>query len=415
MTPPASPPAPSLRRGAWRQFVLALGPGLVVMLADTEAGSVVSAAQGGADWGYRLVLPQFLLIPALFMAQELAARLGLGTGCGLAELVTRRFGHLAGGLLLATLAASCFGAVVTELSGIAGVGELFGIPAWQSSAVAAAGLLAVVWTGTYRSVERVALALGACEIAFVVLAWMAHPDPALMLAEMVRMPLGDHAYLYLLAANLGTCVIPWAIFYQQAASIDKGLTPANLAGMRAETFAGAVLCQTITAAVVVAAAGAFRGSDRALSRIGDIADAFSQAVGPLAAHVIFALGLSGGALVAAIVVCLTVAWSFGEALGRRHSLGDTPQQAPWFYAAFAVVLAGGAALVGIGGDLMTLSIGAGVLNALLLPVVLGFLYVAAMRDPPAGLQLRGRYAVAVALVFALTGGLGLYAGVAGLL
>jgi NRAMP (natural resistance-associated macrophage protein)-like metal ion transporter len=402
----------------WRLMAASVGPGLVVMLADTEAGSVISAAQAGAVWGYRMLLPQFLLIPALFMAQELAARLGLTTHKGLAELAMARFGRLSAILLLLTLVASCAGALVTELSGIAGVGELFGVPVWQSAIVSALGLLGIIWTGSYRSVERVAIAVGLCELAFIVLAWLAHPSGAEMTAQLLQLPLTDHGYLYLLAANLGSCVIPWAIFYQQSASVDKGLTRANLGATRLETLLGAILCQFVTAAVVVAAAAAFSHSaegGRALNQVGDIAAAFSGTVGPLAGRAVFAVGLSGGALVAAIVVCLTAAWSFGEVAGLRHSLSETPAEAPWFYAAFAAVLAGGAALVASGLNLVDLSVGAGVLNALLLPVVLGFLYFVARRDLPADVRLDGAYAVCVAVVFSLTAGMGLYAGVAGML
>ncbi len=421
MNPPSEPRVEAAatalaRRVTWRLLALTVGPALVVMFADTEAGSVIAAAQSGAEWGYRLVLPQFVLTPALFMAQELAGRLGLSTRRGLAELVLIRFGRLPAAILLATLAASCTGGLVTELSGIAGVGELFHIPVWQSSAVAAAGLLAVVWTGTYRSVELVAIAVGLCELAFIVLAWLAHPSTSEMLAQFTQVPLGDRGYLYLLAANLGTCVIPWAAFYQQSASIDKGLTPANLSAMRVETLAGAIFCQTVTAAVVVAAAAAFghgAAAGQQLDKVGDIADAFTAALGPVAGRVVFDVGLSGGALVAAIVVCLTAAWAFGEVLGRRHSLSESPARAPWFYGAFTLVLVAGAVLVGSGVNLVRLAVAAGVLNALLLPIVLWFLWRVARRELPDDVRLRGPYAVAVAVVLSLTAGLGLYAGVVG--
>jgi len=134
------------------------------MLADTEAGSVIAAAQSGAQWGYRLLLLQFALIPALFMAQELASRLGLAARQGLAQLALHRLGRLPTVLLLMTLTISCVGALVTELSGLAGVGQLYGVPVWQSSAVAATGLLTIVFTGSYHSVERVAMGLGLCEL-----------------------------------------------------------------------------------------------------------------------------------------------------------------------------------------------------------------------------------------------------------
>jgi Mn2+/Fe2+ NRAMP family transporter len=393
-----------------------MGPGLVVMLADTEAGSVITAAQSGAQWGYRLVVLQFVLVAPLFMAQELAARLGLGTRQGLGELVLCRYGRPAALLLMATLIASCAGALMTELSGLAGVGQLFGIPVWRSTLVAATALFAIVWTGSYRSVERFAIAVGLCELAFIVLAWLARPDPRMMAEQLFAFPLGDRAFLYLIAANLGTCVIPWALFYQQSASIDKHLESSDLASVRVETFLGAVLCQIVTAAVVVAAAAAFaHRAGRPLDKVGDIADAFTAAAGEVAGRAVFALGLSGGALVAAVVVCLTAGWAFAEVFGAHRSLRATPAQAPLFYGAFAVVLAAGGAIVASGVNLVEISIALGVLNALLLPVVLFFLYCLARGAAPEGMRLRGPYAIAVAIVLVLTSVAGVLAGVLGAL
>jgi NRAMP (natural resistance-associated macrophage protein)-like metal ion transporter len=411
-----SKPSPVLR--AWRHLALAIGPGLVVMLADTEAGSVIAAAQSGAQWGYRLLLSQFALIPALFMAQELASRLGLATRQGLAQLALHRLGRLPTVLLLATLTISCVGALVTELSGLAGVAQLYGVPVWQSSVVATIGLLTIVFTGSYRSVERVAIALGSCELAFIALAWQARPEATEIASQILEIRLGDRGYLYLLAASLGTCVIPWAIFYQQSASIDKGLTRAHLSAARIETLVGAVLCQTITAAVLVAAASASGRGEAPLhsfDRISEIAGTFTAVIGPTAGRVVFALGMTGGALVAAIVVCLTAAWSFGEVLGLRHSLSESPAKAPWFYGAFAAVLIVGAVLVGSGVNLVRLAIAVGVLNALLLPIVLGFLYRLARQELPEDLRLDGVYAGAVMIVFTIVVLLGLYASIASII
>ncbi|MBN9510570.1 MAG: divalent metal cation transporter [Alphaproteobacteria bacterium] len=386
------------------------------MLADTEAGSVITAAQSGALWGYRLVALQLVLVAPLFMAQELAARLGLGTGRGLVELVLRRYGRAAAMLLTATLVTSCAGALVTELSGLAGVGQIFGIPVWRSTLLAATALLAIVWTGSYRSVERIAIAAGLCELAFIVLAWLARPDPHVFAAQVFAFPLGARSFRYLLAANVGTCVIPWALFYQQAASVDKHLGGADLGGARTETLLGAVLCQVVTAAVVIAAAATFGPhAGRPLDKVGDIAGAFTAVAGTIAGHAVFALGLSGGALVASVVVCLTAAWALGEVMGAPRSLRATPTEAPLFYGAFAAVLAAGGAIEASGVNLVGLAIALGVLNALLLPVVLFFLFRLARTAPPEALRLRGAYAMCVALVLSVTAGVGVLAGVLGAL
>lgn len=388
------------------------------MLADTEAGSVIAAAQAGASWGYRLVLLQFALIPAMVLAQELAARLGIGTGQGLAQLALHRLGRGVAALLLITLGLSSIGALVTELSGLAGVARLYGVPVWQTALLAAACLLAIIGTGSYRRAETVAIAIGTFELAFIVLAWMSHPRAADIAGEWLSVPFTERGYLTLLAANIGTCIIPWAIFYQQSASVDKALAPRQLGAVRFEIIVGAVLCQVITAAIVVAAAAAFNhgaAGRGALDDVGDIALAFVATLGGDAGRVVFALGLGGGAMVAAIVVSLTASWAFGEVLGLRHALSDAPRRRPWYPALAAIALLAAAALVASGANLLTLAIAVGVLNAVLLPVVLGFLFHLACHALPAELRLCGVRAWATGVVFTLTSGLGLCAALAGLL
>src|SRR5579863_1541521 len=130
------------------------------MLADTDAGSIITAAQSGAQWGYRLLLVQFLLVPILFIVQELTVRLGLVTRRGHGELILDHYGRGWAWLSVSTLALACLGALITELSGLAGVGLLFGVPAGISVSLAAGAIILVVLTGSYRSVEGVAVALG---------------------------------------------------------------------------------------------------------------------------------------------------------------------------------------------------------------------------------------------------------------
>jgi Mn2+/Fe2+ NRAMP family transporter len=410
---PAHVNGQSAQRGlSWRQLAFAVGPGLVAMLADTDAGSVITVAQSGAQWGYRLLLPNLLFIPFMFMAQEMALRLGLGTGRGLGALVLQRCGRLPAGLLLITISVSCFGALVSELSGLAGAGQALGVPVWVTITATVSGLILVVTTGSYRSVQRLALLVGFFELAFLVMAWRAAPGLAPIVQQAVRLPLRDRDYLYLLAANLGTSIIPWALLYQQSAGVDKGLGPGQVRFARLETLIGVVLCQTITSALLIAA-GAVLGKGQPLDTVAQIETAFTATLGGIAGHVIFVLGLSGSALVATIVVCLTISWTMGEVLGLKHSLEHRPREAPWFYGSLTVVLAAGGVLVASGANLVRLSIAAGVLNALLLPVVLGFLFLIARAVLPQSLRPQGVYAVIAAIAFLAVAAVGVYAGVAG--
>ena len=412
--PMTRPGRRAARRPDWRRLAFAAGPGLVAMLADTDAGSVITVAQSGAQFGYRLLLPNLLLIPFMFLAQELALRLALGTRQGAGELVVQHFGRAAAAVFLGALALSCFGALVSEMSGLAGAAQAFGLPVPLAMAGTVGGLVAIVATGSYRSVERAALVLGLFELAFVFMAWRAAPGLAPIVRQASDLALGDRGYLYLLAANLGTGVIPWAVIYQQAASVDKGLGPGEIGAARLETLGGVVLCQTITSALLIAAAATFAPGE-ALATVPQIETAFSMTLGPAVGHVVFILGLSGGALVATIVVCLTLAWTVGEVLGVQHSLENHPRQAPWFYAALTAMLVAAGVLVTSGVNLVALSVAAGVLNALLLPLVLALLYRLARGALPEKLRLRGAYAVVAGTGFAITGGVGLYAALAGLL
>ena len=407
----------SLSLNRVKRLATVVGPGLVVMLADTDAGSVITAAQSGAQWWYRLLLPQFLIIPLLFVAQELTVRLGLSTGKGYGELILQRFGPWVAALPIAALIISCFGALITQMSGLAGVGQLFGIPVWQTVGIVALAVFAMVCTGSYNAVERAAIVLGVFELAFLVVAWHARPDYGQMLDELRHMPFSDRDYLYLLAANLGTSIMPWTIFYQQSALIDKGLGISHLKAARLDTLIGALLCQVITAAVLIAAAAAFgaHGTGMSLDSVPQIAQAFTAVLGENAGKITFTVALSGGALVATIVVSLSAAWAVGEILGKRHSLAEHPRNAPRFYGAFGLMLLASAILVSSGISLVRLAIATGVVNALLLPVILGFLYWLARNEVRGPYRLKGFYAGCVAVIFLITAGVGLYAGISGAL
>ena len=171
------------------RWIYVWGPGLLVMLADTDAGNVVTAAQAGAQWGYRLLPLLLLLIPMLYMVQELTVRLGIYAGRGHGELICEQFGAGWAWLSMAGLAAATVGSLVTEFTGVAGIGELYGLSRSLTLPVAAAALLGVVATGSYRRVERTAIVIGLFELAFFAVAWAAHPNLETMAKDALDLPL----------------------------------------------------------------------------------------------------------------------------------------------------------------------------------------------------------------------------------
>ena len=405
-------PTPSAR---WKALLAVLGPGLVVMLADTDAGSVVTAAQSGAQWGYALLGMQVLLVPILFIVQELTVRLGIFTRKGHGELIRATFGPGWAWLSVVGLAIATLGAIVTEFAGVAGAGELFGIPREISLPVAVGFLLAVVWTGSYRRVERAAIAVGLFELAFLVVALAAHPNVQLIARGVTRLPLGDPAYLYLAAANVGAVIMPWMIFYQQSAVADKGLLPEDYRNAQWDTVIGAIVTQVIMAAVLIASAATV-GQARthaALNTVGEIAAALEPFLGPTVGIVVFSVGIVGASMVAAIVVSLAMAWGFGEVTGYKHSLEHHPREAPWFYLVYSIGVVGGAVFVATTPNLVLLSIAVQVMNALMLPLVLGFLVALAIKALPPEHRLRGVYRWVVVGTAIVTTGFGVVAGLLG--
>ncbi len=399
----------------WKTFLAVLGPGLVVMLADTDVGSIITAAQSGVQWGYRLLLLQILLVPVLYIVQELTVRLAIFTGKGHGELIRLSFGPAWAWVSVVGLGVATLGALLTEFSGVAGVGELYGVPRVLSLSASALLLLVVVYTGSYRRVERVAILLGLFEVAFFIVAYKAHPRAAELTSGLVHMPLRDPRYLYLTAANIGAVIMPWMVFYQQSAVADKKLRPEHYQYARVDTALGSVISQAVMAAVLIAGAatiGKFN-SHASLNSIGDITHVLVPVLGPDIGRFVFGLGTIGAAMVAAIVVSLASAWGFGEVTGYRHSLEHHPLEAPWFYGIYTVAVIGGAVTVGLVPDLVALNIAVEVMNALMLPVVLGFLVLLAFKALPPEHRLRGAYGWTVVTIATLTAGLGVYGGISG--
>jgi NRAMP (natural resistance-associated macrophage protein)-like metal ion transporter len=384
------------------------GPGLVVMLADTDVGSVITAGQSGTQFGYRLLLQQLILIPILYMVQELTVRLGIFTGRGHGELIRESFGRFWAWVSAAGLGVATIGALLTEFSGVAGVGELYGIPRGYSLTVAAAALLAVVLTGSYRRVERAAIAVGLFELAFFYVAWAAHPSVAEMARGAVSIPWRNPDYLYLSAANIGAVIMPWMVFYQQSAIADKKLRPEHFGAARLDTALGALLTQLVMAAVLISCAATIgaRNPNATLNTVGDMSQALTPFMGDFTGKLVFSLGVLGAGMVAAIVTSLALAWGLGEVSGYKRSLELRPFQARWFYGVYTACVVAGAVLVGVWPDLVSLNVGVQVMNALLLPVVLGFLIALAIFALPPERRLRGWYRWVVIIVAVLTTAMG---------
>jgi Mn2+/Fe2+ NRAMP family transporter len=335
---------------------------------------------------------------------------------GHGELIKEHFGSFWGWVSVTTLIITCIGAMLSEFSGLAGVGLLFGVPKWITLLLSVSFLSAVVLTGSYRSVEKIALLFGTFELIFFFVAWKAHPSLNAMLQSIKEVPLHNRDFLYLAAANIGAVIMPWMIFYQQSAVVDKKLKLEHLKMARVDTAIGSVITQLIMAAVLITTAATLGkiNSGAPLNTVHQISEALTPFLGNTVGKILFAIGMTGAAMVAAIVVSLTAAWGLGEITGFKHSLEHHPKDAPWFYATYVITLIAAAILVNSNINLINLMVGVEVMNALVLPLVLGFLFLLAIKALPEEYRLKGNYAWFVGIVLGVTALFGLFAGILGI-
>jgi Mn2+/Fe2+ NRAMP family transporter len=366
----------ALRAPALARWVRVVGPAWVVMLADVDAPSVITAGKGGTESGYALLLPCFAIVPLLFLVQEMTARLALATGKGHVELVRSRYGRGPAAVSVLGMAVINFVAYVAEFAGIALGAGIVGIPA----PVAILGALVVhasmVMTGSYSWFERLALALSLALFSFVFLAIVGRPDLGHLVSDLSPLPSDvPHDYFALVVAIVGASIMPWMLFYQQSASVDKQLTREDLHGSRVETLLGAFASQALMAAIIIAAAAAMKSAAPVAATATGLAD-LPEGLARLAsggAGWLIAIGLVGSGLLALVVISLSAAWGISELMGWPRSLNLKPREARRFYGVYLVEVIPAAAVALVSGDLVRVCIGAMVFNVVVLALPLTFL------------------------------------------
>ena len=368
--------AGALRGPAIARWLRVVGPAWIVMLADVDAPSVVTAAKGGTEAGYALILPLLALVPVLFLVQEMTARLALATGKGHVELVRARYGAGWAAVSVTGMAVINFVAYVAEFAGIALGAAILGIPAHLAIAAALVIHAAMVLTGGYSLFERLALVLSLALFSFIVLAVANHPNLGHLISDLSPLP-GDlpAGYFTLVVAMVGASVMPWMLFYQQSASVDKKLARKDLRGARVETLVGAFASQALMVAIVIAAAAAMESSGpvaSVASGLGELPQGMARLVAGGAGGLI-AVGLIGSGLLALVVVSLSAAWGVAELLGWPRSLNLRPNQARRFYAVYLVEVLPAAAVALVSADLVRVCVGAMVFNVVVLALPLAFL------------------------------------------
>ncbi|SPF45350.1 Mn2+ and Fe2+ transporters of the NRAMP family [Candidatus Sulfopaludibacter sp. SbA4] len=357
-------------------FLMVFGPGLIVMVADNDAGAVSTYSQAGAQYGTHLLWVVLLLLPVTYFIQEMVVRLGIATGKGHAAMIYQRFGKWWGLFSLIDLEIVNFLTLVTEFAAIdlaltkMGVDPRFGVP------LVAAGLVLIVLSGSYRRWERIVVFLCALDLVWFAIAFATRPP----LAQIVRgslmpvMPAGGLTpdLVFLVIAIVGTTVAPWQLFFQQSCIADKRLRFADVKWARLDTFLGA--CITITVAGCMMLAGnaslahGFKFTDPAQMAmdIGSFTNGFFRNA--------ILLMMINAAVLGTTAISLSSSWAYGEVRGWPHSLQLPVKKAPGFYLVYLLSVAAAAGLVLIPrAPLQLIILGVQVLAGVMLPSAIIFL------------------------------------------
>jgi Mn2+/Fe2+ NRAMP family transporter len=330
--------APGSLKNRFALSLALIGPGLLVMLGDNDAGGVITYAQTGATYGFSLFIP--LMIPLGFIAylvQEMTIRLGAVTRRGHAEMIWKRYGAFWGAFSLIDLVVANVLTLMTEFIGIRVASEIFHVPYLVTIPAAFAFIVSILLFLKYYSWERVSLFVAAFNLVFVPLALFSHPDWGAVAHTFTgsgwALPGGlfSASFLILVSANIGTTIAPWQLFFQQSCVVDKGLLPKDIKASRRDLMLGVIGMIVVATSIIVVAGQYLHGLPNAAA-LGDhsVLMGIGARLGR-GAMIVFALGLIEAGLIASIVITASTAWAIGEALDVPRSVNVSPRRSLVFY------------------------------------------------------------------------------------
>lgn len=362
-----------------KTLLAVVGPGLIVMAGDNDAGAFSTYAEAGQNYGTSLLWVLLLLVPVLYVNQEMVLRLGVVSGVGHARLILERFGKFWGAFSVIDLFILNALTIVTEFIGISLGLEYLGLPKVIGVLLAAVVIVAAASTGSFKRFEQVCLTLVAGSLLLIPILVMAHPDGAQAAHDFVvpRILAGaDLSKVVLLIIGIvGTTVAPWQLFFQQSYLIDKRITPRFMTYEKVDLWLGIVIVIIGAAAIMSFTAATFAGH----AEFGGFSDALGVAHGlekyvHKIAGILFAIALIDASIIGAAAVGISTSYALGDVLGLKHSLHRKISDAKSFYAVFAGILLISAVVVLIpGSPLGLLTVGVQVLAGVLLPSATVFL------------------------------------------
>jgi Mn2+/Fe2+ NRAMP family transporter len=367
------------RTRSWRRrlllFLAVVGPGVITSNVDNDAGGISVYSQAGAMYGYALLWSLIPMTIALYVTEEMCARMGVVTGKGLSDLIREEFGFRPTFFLIVAGLIVDMGNVCAEFAGVAASTQLFHISKYISVPLAALFVWVLVLRGSYKQVEKIFLLACVLYLAYVVSAILAKPDWLLAARDTVIPTLHlDGGYLLMLTALIGTTIAPWQFFYMQASFVEKRVSARQYPQARLDVLFGSVSCMVIVFFIIVCTgATLFISGHHVINDAGDAA----QALVPLAgrwAGILFAFGLLNASLFAASILPLSTAHVICEGMGFEAGIDHKFNDAPIFYSLYTGMIVVGAAVILIpNAPLEKILILSQVGNGVWLPVVLIFM------------------------------------------
>jgi Mn2+/Fe2+ NRAMP family transporter len=355
-------------------FFAVMGPGIITQNVDNDAGGITTYTLAGAGFGYSLLWTMIPITIALYVVQEMAARLGAVTGHGLADLIRERYGVRTTTLVMFTLLLADFGNTMAEFSGLAAGGEIFGISKYILVPIGALVVWLLVVKGTFRSVERIFLTASVFYVSYVISGVLAHPNWGEVLRATVTPSFSLRAdYLLMLVGVVGTTIAPWMQFYLQSAVVEKRITVKEYGYTRADVFIGSIMTDVVAWFIIVACGATIFAHHLHVETVKDAALALFPLAGRYAGAV-FAFGLINASLFSASVLPLATSYYVCEALGFESGVDRTIRQAPVFYGLYIALIVGACAVVLLpGAPLLQILFLSQVANGILLPFILIFM------------------------------------------
>jgi NRAMP (natural resistance-associated macrophage protein)-like metal ion transporter len=339
-----------VRRVWMRQLLILLsviGPGLITANVDNDATGITGYSLAGAQYGYGLLWAVVLVTISLAVVQEMAARMGVVTGKGLADLIREKFGvRITFWSMLLLLIANA-ATTVAEFAGVAGAMDIFGVSPYIAVPVAAVVVWVLVVRGSYRYVERILLVLCLIYFTYVISGFLVHPNWGEVLHQTLVPPIRlNQGYLLTLVAVIGTTIAPWMQFYQQSAIADKHIKIAHLRYEQIDTYVGTFLTDFVAFFIVICTGATLFVHHIQINEAKDAALALAPLVrgnGQIA-EILFGVGLLNASLMAASVLPLSTAYSIAEAFGWERGVGRNFKEAPQFLALYTFIIAVGAGI-----------------------------------------------------------------------